>query len=380
MKTLVLASLALAACAETPMVKTTLDAYSLAVHPAPAPPDGVAVAMEAVSYDTLDKFGGVVVNASWTERRAVVGTVNTPGAVGGGPILNGPKRVFAVPEPDAIVVADPAVLALVGLSPSDAATLQRVGAMVLAEPGSNRTPPVTVTVGTGASARTVNPARPAHRFRATGGIDALITPAEAQRLGAPIISAGAIVTNPTPFNETQRASIDALTGSIMFGPSGPPVSTPRMVDDVTDLLWAGPHSTAISPDTVRQIILAIVVFIALIILGMSLALSAAETRDERDVLVSLGATPRTTRGIAAWKAAVLAFTGAALAIPTGFIPVAVAFHAAVHAGDTARLRFPTSTVLELLIIAPLIAALVAGLGSAIAQRVRPTQMSTFATD
>ena len=59
---------------------------------------------------------------------------------------------------------------------------------------------------------------------------------------------------------------------------------------------------------------------------------------------------------------------------------AVAYYAAVRPGDTARLAFPWSTVFELLLIAPLIAALVAGTGSAIAQRVRPTQMSTFATD
>jgi hypothetical protein len=98
------------------------------------------------------------------------------------------------------------------------------------------------------------------------------------------------------------------------------------------------------------------------------------------VLVSLGAPPRTMRGVAAWKAGTLAFTGAALAIPTGFIPVAVAYYAAVHPGETARLAFPLSTVLELLLVAPLIAAFAAGLGSAIAQRVRPTQMSTFATD
>jgi putative ABC transport system permease protein len=145
-------------------------------------------------------------------------------------------------------------------------------------------------------------------------------------------------------------------------------------------MWSGPRSTAISVDTVQQIILAIVVAIALLILAMSLALSAAETRDERDVLVSLGAPPRTMRGVAAWKAATLSFVGAALAIPTGFIPVAVAYHAAVRPGDAAHLHFPWSTAIELLLLAPLIGALVAYIGSGIAQRVRPTQMSTFATD
>jgi putative ABC transport system permease protein len=113
---------------------------------------------------------------------------------------------------------------------------------------------------------------------------------------------------------------------------------------------------------------------------MSLALSAAETRDERDVLVALGAPPRTMRGVAAWKAGLLSFTGAALAIPTGFIPVAVVYLAAVRPGEHARLAFPWLTALELLLLAPLIAAIVAATGSGIAQRVRPTQMSTFATD
>jgi putative ABC transport system permease protein len=131
---------------------------------------------------------------------------------------------------------------------------------------------------------------------------------------------------------------------------------------------------------VRQIILGIVVLIALIVLAMSLALSAAETRDERDVLVALGAPPRTMRSVAAWKAGLLSFTGAALAVPTGFIPVAFVYIAAARPGETARLAFPWTTVLELVFVAPLIAALIAGIGSAVAQKVRPTQMSTFATD
>jgi putative ABC transport system permease protein len=113
---------------------------------------------------------------------------------------------------------------------------------------------------------------------------------------------------------------------------------------------------------------------------MSLALSAAETRDERDVLVALGARPSTMRSVAAWKAALLSGTGAVIAIPTGFIPVAVAFLASVQRTDRARLAFPWSTAVALVVIAPLIAAAIAAIGSGIAQRVRPTQMSTFALD
>ncbi len=328
----------------------------------------------------------ILPNATWTDRRAVIGTVaekvaaNAPGnGPDGGGLDGGGKRVFIAtgPEPDSIVVADPALLSIMGLSSSDLATLNRVGAMVFQQSGSNDHSPASIIVGEGTTAKTIPAARPAHNLRANAGISALITPAKAQELNAPIVTAGQIVTNPTAFNESQRASIDALQPSIIFGGSTDPSAPPS---DITDLVWSGPRSTAISADTVEQIILAIVVVIALLILAMSLALSAAETRDERDVLVSLGAPPRTMRGVAAWKAATLSFTAAALAVPTGFIPVAVAFHASVRTGDSAHLAFPTATVIELLLIAPLIAAFVAYIGSGIAQRVRPTQMSTFATD
>ena len=351
------------------------NALELVHHTFPSSPDETPTLLP-IEPSVEHTLRTILPKATWHERRAVAGTVNTPvDATPGG--TRGTKRIYAMPGPDGIVVADPAILAVVGLSSSDLATLERTGVMVLPQPDLTDNSPVSVTVGEGASAKTVPAARPKHRVRADAGIQALITAAEAQRLHVPVESAGAIVTNPTAFDESQRASIDALTPTIMFGSASAPDQQPS---EITDLIWSGPRSTGISPDIVREIILAIVVVIALIVLAMSLALSAAETRDERDVLVSLGAPPRTMRGVAAWKAASLSFTGAALAIPTGFIPVAVAYYAAVRPGDSARLAFPWLTVFELLLVAPLIAAVVAGAGSAIAQRVRPTQMSTFATD
>ena len=86
------------------------------------------------------------------------------------------------------------------------------------------------------------------------------------------------------------------------------------------------------------------------------------------------------RSVSAWKAALLAASGALVAVPTGFIPVAVVFMAIAKPNDSVHLAFPWSTTLQLVVLAPLIAALVAYLGSTIAQAVRPTKMSTFATD
>ncbi len=142
----------------------------------------------------------------------------------------------------------------------------------------------------------------------------------------------------------------------------------------------GPAWNGLSPADFERIVILVVLVIALIVLAMSLALSAAETRDERDVLVSLGARPSAMRSVAAWKAALLALSGAVIAIPTGFIPVAVVFIATSRAGERAQLAFPWWSTIVFVLAAPLIGALVAYLGSGLAQTVRPTKMSTFATD
>jgi putative ABC transport system permease protein len=319
----------------------------------------------------------ILPKATWAERRVVLNSTIRGGGVGR---YSDGTKIIAVVDTREMVVADPAILRLIGLSPADNATLQRDGVIMLPSPDDTNTSPgdrVRIQVGTGAGARTLSAARTSHPMRATAATSILITPAKARELGLPMVAAGEIVTNPTSFDESQRASIDALLPSLLYGPvaKDAPLTAPSL-----DVLWSGPRSTALSASTVRQILLAIVVVIALIVLAISLSLSAAETRDERDVLVALGARPRTMRSVAAWKAALLSFTGAAIAVPTGFIPVAFVFAAAVRPGEHARLVFPWSTVGELVLAAPLIAACIAAVGSAIAQRARPTQMSTFATD
>lgn len=372
------------------------DSALVIVHHVTDDTGGTTVGFEAVPKQFESALRTVLPDATWNRRRAVLGahlaTVGT-GTPGG-------AQVYPFAGGDVAVVADPAVLHLVGLSHADAATLQRVGMLGLPSPDSDVSKPgstVRVTMGNDANSPTVDVPVAADNFRATLQTTFLITPARARALGLPMLAAGDIVTNPRPFNESQRASIDALTASVM---SGPRVLAPKIVPngrggnvkavqavpltggpiDFVDVLWSGPRSSGLSPNTVRQIVLAIVVAIALIVLAMSLALSAAETRDERDVLVALGSRPSTMRGVAAWKAGLLAFTGAALAIPTGFIPVAFAFYAAVRPGERAHLGFPWSTTLELVVVAPLIAAVIAAIGSGIAQHFRPTKMSTFATD
>jgi ABC-type antimicrobial peptide transport system permease subunit len=229
-----------------------------------------------------------------------------------------------------------------------------------------------ISIGTGAARRSMDVAvaRDAvHALGPDGGY--YITADKARSLGLPIVDAGVLIRNPRPLDESQSASIDVLSQSQFVGGGA---------GTFTDIAWTGTSSNRISEKTIEQIVLGVAVLIALIVLAMSLALSAAETRDERDVLLSLGARPSTMRAVSAYKAALLSAAGALVAIPTGFVPVAVVFVAITRSDQVAHVGFPWWTMVELVVLAPLLAAGVAFLGSAIAQAARPTRMSTFATD
>lgn len=321
----------------------------------------------------------VLPGARWSTRRAVVGvdsnSVSPKGngveiAPGIGAITVSPSRADGTFVPQFVTVADPAVLRMLGLSARDDAALGRVGAISVRDTAKSET---TQKIEVGADPpRAITAAIAQDPVRGTGDGDGyFITPAKAKSLGLTVVDAGVIIRTPKPLDRSENASIQVISQSSFNGPPTSPV---------TNIAWAGPGGDRVSTATVRTIVSGVVVLIALIVLGMSLALSAAETRDERDVLVSLGARPATMRSVSAWKAGLLAAAGAFVAIPTGFVPVAVVFMAIVKPGEAAHISFPLMTVVELFLLAPLVAAGVAYVGSTVAQAVRPTRMSTFATD
>jgi hypothetical protein len=306
----------------------------------------------------------ILPTATWSTRRAVLGASIRRGSGG--------DRVLVPGAADVMIVADPAVVQLIGLSHADVATLRRAG--VLALPFGNPTATsVPVTVGAACrrpldrAVRRRPSARPRNELPHHCG--------QGPPVGLPIVArlvGESVEVRRIAAADRPRPMVFAILGSTRtrMGSSSGPI----------EVLWSGPRDHGLSPNAVRRIVLAIVVAIALLVLAMSLALSAAETRDERDVLVALGAPPPTMRGVAAWKAALLSWTGAALAIPTGFIPVAFVYWAVARSDERTDLVFPWSTAVILLVVAPLIAALIAAIGSGVAQRIRPTKMSTFALD
>jgi ABC-type antimicrobial peptide transport system permease subunit len=134
-------------------------------------------------------------------------------------------------------------------------------------------------------------------------------------------------------------------------------------------------SSGPDPFVVEAILSGIALGFALVVVAVSLALSAAETRDERDVLAVVGAAPVTMRRTSAHKAVILTVLGGLLAIPVGFLPVIVFTRAS--GADGPLLVFPWRTAAVLLVAVPLVSSLFTAVASALALRIRPVRVSTM---
>ncbi|MDQ3178860.1 MAG: hypothetical protein M3Q72_15190, partial [Actinomycetota bacterium] len=127
---------------------------------------------------------------------------------------------------------------------------------------------------------------------------------------------------------------------------------------------------------VQVAIAAVATLLVLIVVAIGLSLAATESRDERDVLVAVGAKPVTMSRMAGVKAVVLTMTGGVLAVPTGLIPA----WAVMREVTTMTFSVPWVQLAVLLLGVPLVVGVAAWLTSTIAQQVRPVTMSNLAVD
>lgn len=138
-------------------------------------------------------------------------------------------------------------------------------------------------------------------------------------------------------------------------------------------VWFNHPSNDLDPVTIEMLLSAAAVVIALLVTGISLALSAAESRDEREVFTVVGTRPRDLARSAGARAGLLALLGAALAVPLGLAQVTVV---SWTWSDGLPIRPPWLTLALILVIVPVLAMLSASTASAIAQRARPIRIST----
>jgi hypothetical protein len=193
--------------------------------------------------------------------------------------------------------------------------------------------------------------------------DVLISPSLAEQLDVEPLAAAVAFVNDRPLAARQLGAVEAFRDDWRFD---------EPATGYRDVSAAWPE-TGTSAVQLELILAGIAAVFAVLVVGATLALAAAESRDERDVLSIAGAAPRTLARSASAKAWLLAGIGAAMALPVGLLPVAVYI-----AADDGLMRFavPWRAVGLVAVVLPAAAAGVAFLASATAQRLKPVRVST----
>lgn len=200
----------------------------------------------------------------------------------------------------------------------------------------------------------------------------LLSPARARSLGFSLAATDVVVRAPESLTRAQRNLVADIAFDVVDQDS------PLLVDNgsarTTTNISVPPSGGRPSALLLDGILSGVALFLTLFVVATALALAAAETRDERDTLAVVGASPAALRRTSARKAALLTGLGAALAVPVGFLPVVVFTRA-----DPGKLEliFPWRIVGLLAVAVPLVAYAVTTVGSALALRLRPVRISTM---
>jgi len=205
-----------------------------------------------------------------------------------------------------------------------------------------------------------------------------ITETFAEEMGFDLAVQRYIIDNPTNLTRQQRSTLDQLRP---FG-SGPDSFVAEASADGgavpgegTWYFYFDRPSTDIAWPLIQLIVLAVALMAVLLVVAIGLSLAATESRDERDVLHTVGASPSVLRRVAAVKAWVLTTGAAVVAIPAGYTVVRVV----TWVNDDSA-PVPWIGIIGVLVFVPTLTASATLLVSAIAQRLRPITVSTMTLD
>ncbi len=285
-------------------------------------------------------------------------------------------------------IADEEVLALLGLSDGDRARLERAGILNLdrlvglTDPDGD---PLlvrereTASVSIGSPVVTTEAPRTLDPFASDGnGVSVLVTEEALSRWGLRPATVGVYVLAPADLTERQMRQLDVIryaTQDLDFTFLSAVGERPSTGTEDVGIFWERPEPAEVPVTLLYAAVVGVALLLTLLVVAIGLSLSATESRDERDVLVAVGARPRTLRRMAGVKAVILAGTGVALAVPTGLVPAWIVLR------EPGRPEAVPWVALALLLVAvPVIAGLLAWLSSTIAQRVHPVHASSFAAD
>lgn len=129
----------------------------------------------------------------------------------------------------------------------------------------------------------------------------------------------------------------------------------------------------ISEQSISAIVAIVLLVLVLLIVAIGLSLMAAEGKDERDVLLAVGAAPSTLSRLAGLRAFWLSAMGLLISVPAAVIPMAVVIKAS-SSTESNRVHIPW-LLFALLLVVPIVAYVVARLSSVIAQIAKPIHIS-----
>lgn len=287
------------------------------------------------------------------------------------------RRVFLS---GTVVVATDALLERLRLSAEQLSTLDREGVLSLA-PWLG--PEASINTTNGVIDLTFGPAVGSDELTAPQQSrfgDLLVTGAFVESEGLDTNVSRYIVENPTDLTDDQRATIrrnqSSFSGNDPFveSASAPGLELAIYESGGWFVSVNGPYQV-INWGLIGLGVGAAMLLLVLLVVAIGLSLAATESRSERDVLHSIGAPPKVLRRVAAAKAYVLTLGAAVVAVPTGFVVVRVV-------GEASNQRVPTPfvSIIGLVVVVPIVAAIATFVSSAIAQRFRPVTISTLSTD
>jgi putative ABC transport system permease protein len=196
----------------------------------------------------------------------------------------------------------------------------------------------------------------------------LLTPGRAAEVGLEAAPGQVILQSPAPLTAAEADALDRVSLRLEAGIQDAAVGLDTAWP-YAEVLYLGPESAIVTPGLLETGPAALALLFALGVVAIGLALAAAESADERNVLVALGAPPRTLRRTNGAKALLLTLLAAVIAVPLGLGPVAVM----VRLGeDDLPFVVPWRTIALVVLVMPLAAAAV----TTAATRVRHWQVST----
>lgn len=207
--------------------------------------------------------------------------------------------------------------------------------------------------------------------------EVLLTHDRAQELGLELTRGPIVVRAPEPLTEDQRTAL-WVANEDRRDLELDEEATSGMKSGVLSIdMQMSYEQNRVNTLLLEALLSAAALVLSLFVVATSLALAAAETRDERDVLVVVGAPPKTMRHTSGYKALFLTFLGTALAVPVGFLPLAVL---TIVNDQDLSLQFPWRAALLLLLVTPLAAGAITTAVSGLALRIRPVRISTMDLD